>query len=129
MPFKVPFFEYSDGTTLQGETPIPFRQTGFVGELKYNKSTNKYYLITNTSETINLVVPTNVDFADLLGRRIFATGIFYPDTRNLEVESIEDLEILPINQEVVPTTLPTPTQVPQETAIPETTPTPFQNSD
>ena len=105
-PFKIPFFQYNVDEII---SPNPvFRQTGFTGELKLNRDTNKYFLITSASEAVSLTLPEKVDFSDLLGRRIFAAGKYYPDTGILVVESMEDLEILPKSAEPIPTASSTP---------------------
>lgn len=109
LPFKIPFFEYN---SLATPTPEVFRETGFVGELKYNSDLEKYFLITSSSESLNLEVPESVELEDLIGRRIFATGKYYPDSRNLIIESVEDLEILPKVIEPVPTISPIPSATP-----------------
>jgi len=108
-PFKIPFFEYTtEPAPSPTPTPLDFRETGFTGELKYNSDLKKYYLITSGSEAVNLTVPENVDLSSLVGRRIFAVGKYYFSERNLMVDSVEDLEVLPKKVEPIPTTLPSP---------------------
>ena len=107
LPFDIPFFEYKVDEIVSSD-PV-FRETGFTGELKFNGDTEKYFLITTASEAVSLTLPPRVDFSDLIGRRIFAAGKYYPETGILVVESIEDLEILAESPEVIPTTTPIPT--------------------
>jgi len=124
LPFRLPFFEYS-----LKEEAFPknflFRETGFVGTLKFDASNRKYYLITESSEAINLEVPNNVELSLLVGKRIFATGKYYQDTRTLKVKSASDLEILPTGSENIPTMSVslTPTNTPVATPTLILTPT------
>lgn len=118
LPFRLPFFEYS----LKEEAFPPNilnRDTAFSGELQFDSATRKYYLITSTSEAIKLEIPDNVEMSQFIGKRIFATGKYYKDTRTLKVESASDMEILPTGSENTPTTsvLLTPTNTPTTTPI------------
>lgn len=104
-PFKIPFFIYTseeEGTAVLDETE--YRDTAFTGELRHVLLTNRYYLITSSSEAINLQVPDNVDLGDFTGRRIFATGKYHEATRTLIVANAADLELLPTEVESIPTT-------------------------
>jgi hypothetical protein len=55
--------------------------TAFIGMLYYAEATQKHYLITNDSEAINLVLPTDLD-----ARRFYKQGVLvegnYKDTTN-----------------------------------------------
>ena len=122
LPFNIPFFEFNETTS----TPIPtvspkieFRETGFIGELKHNSTSKKFYLIISSSEAINLIVPDTVNLSELIRRRIFATGKYYPEKNELHVDNIEDLEILPKKSEPIPTSTPTPTPTPEPNPTPE----------
>lgn len=112
-PFKIPFFVYTSQPTPT-PTPDARRQTAFSGELRFTESTSKYYLLTSSSEAINLEVPENIDLSNSIGSRILATGSYNPDTRTLVVTDALDLEILPKEAESIPTTEPDPTSVPAE---------------
>lgn len=124
LPFKIPFFEYRV-PSAPTPTPDPFRETAFSGILQVTSSTGRYYLVTSSSEAITLKVPETVDFSKLVGRRIFATGKYNQTTRTLVVNEAKDLEILPEQPLLVPTTMPTPTPTssPTSTALPTPTPT------
>lgn len=126
LPFKIPFFEY--GIKEESFPPNPiFRETAFSGTLRYDALKRKYYLLTESSEAINLTVPKNIGLNEFKGRRIFATGYYYDDTHTLKVESATDLELLPKEVETIPTTAPTiaPTQTPEPTNNPSPTLTPI----
>lgn len=94
-------------------TSNPWRETAFSGLLKSSSLNNKFYLLTSSSEAINLIVPEKVDLSGLSGRRILATGRYNEKTRVLEVFETEDLEILPINPEPVPVVSPLPSKEPE----------------
>ena len=96
-----PFIKY---VPLSSPSPTPivevFRQAAFSGKLQFTNQ--KYYLITSSSEAINLEVPPDVDLKPLIGRRIFATGQ-YSDRQNLLIiGQVSDLEILPKKVEAIP---------------------------
>lgn len=120
LPFNVPFFSLNTEPT---PTPTPdlFRDTAFTGILRYSEGNQKYYLLSQSSEAINLEVPENADLEKVIGNRIFATGKYNEATRTLMVEEINDLEVLPEKIEPVPTTTPTP--APTASPTPEATPT------
>lgn len=127
LPFKLPFFEYS----VKEETFPPNifnRATAFSGELQFDSSTRRYYLITSTSEAINLEVPDNIELSQFIGKRIFAIGRYHIDSRTLKVETASDMEILPTNSGVVPTSTPLPTPTPILTVTPSLSPTSFPSS-
>jgi hypothetical protein len=123
LPFSIPFLKY---TPTVSPTPEFTRDTAFSGTLRFTEANNRYYLVTLSSEAITLEVPDNVDLQELIGRRIFATGIYSENTRTLKVNTASDLEILPEEIEVVPTTTPspTPTPSPEATELPTFSPTP-----
>jgi hypothetical protein len=126
-PFKIPFFEY--GVKEESFPPNTlFRETAFSGTLRYDRLGRKYYLLTETSEAINLLVPKDVDLKEFKDRRIFATGYYYSDTRTLKVESATDLELLPEKAETIPTSTSTstPATTPEATIthVPTLTPVP-----
>lgn len=128
-PFKVPFFVY---TTENKSTPVSddngYRNTAFTGTLRHTLLSNRYYLITSTSEAINLELPDNIDLKGFVGRRIFATGKYHDESRTLLITDTKNLELLPEDAQVIPTveatTTPEPTVVP--TAAPKNTPLPTE---
>lgn len=126
LPFKIPFFEI---TPKSSPTPTPelFRDTAFSGTLRFTEVGGKYYLITSSSEAITLEVPENVDLNELVGRRIFATGRYNPNTRMLLVAEASDLEILPKEIIPVPTNPPTPSPTLSPVPTESPTPTPTEN--
>jgi len=127
LPFKLPFIEYS----LDEEAFPPNilnRDTAFTGILQFDSNTRKYYLLTDSAEAIKLEVPDNLELSQYISKRIFATGKYYEDSRTLKVEVATDMEVLPTESEVIPTSTPilTPTSTPTSTpsSIPTSLPTP-----
>lgn len=108
-----PYIQYTP--PLPTPTPNLWRDTAFTGTLKYSITNQRYYLLTSSSEAINLEVPENIDLSKLIGRRILATGSYNQDQRLLLVNTTEDLEILPKEPTPIPTTSPTPTATPTPT--------------
>ncbi len=107
-------------------TPNPWRETAFSGTLRFSSAENRFYLLTTSSEAVNLDVLESVDFKKFIGRRIFATGKYNSDTRTLIVSDASDLELLPEKLEPVPVATPAiPTATPMTEPIEvKTTPTP-----
>ncbi len=105
-------------------TPIPpaivTKDTAYAGVLR--KSGERFYLQTGDGQAINLIIPSNVNLTNLVGKRIFATGSYNTQTGYLTVTDAMDLEVLPGSPIPVPTTAPTPS--PTETASPVSTVTP-----
>ncbi|MBU0978781.1 hypothetical protein KKF92_03070 [Patescibacteria group bacterium] len=117
-----PYFVYEEPISpAPMPTVNPWRDTAFTGSLRFSAFGNRYYLLTNSDEAINLNVPESVDLSHLIGDRIFATGSYNQQTRTLVVSSPEDLEVLPKEIEAVPVITPTITPLPTE--IPTTAPT------
>jgi len=104
-------------------TSNPWRDTAFSGSLRFSVFSDRFYLLTNSDEAINLDVPENVDLTDLIGDRIFATGRYNQNTRTLVVSSSDDLEILPQNSEAVPVLTPTLVPSPTISVAPTVNPT------
>jgi hypothetical protein len=127
LPFKIPFFVYKtqDVTLPVIESP-EYRDTAFTGTLRRAVLSNRYYLITSSSEAINLEVPENIVLEDFIGRRIFAAGKYHEETRTLLITEATDLELLPSTVEAIPTveiTLPPEVTIAPEvshTLLPET---------
>jgi len=105
-------------------TPDPWRETAFSGTLRFSAVTKKYYLMTASSEAINLQAPATVDLEALIGRRIFATGRYNGQMRTLVVVDVADLEILPEETEPVPLVSPSPSPVEIPSPTPWLTPEP-----
>ena len=107
-PFKIPFFVYTTEEGVATSDKVDYRDAAFTGELRHTILTNRYSLITSSSEAINLQVPENVDLKDFVGRRIFAVGKYQEETRTLLVTDAANLELLPSKAETIPTTEPAP---------------------
>jgi hypothetical protein len=119
LPFKIPFFEYtSEDAAALNPTGAPYMETAFTGILHRTLVTNRYYLVTATSEAITLDVPTSIELKDLAGKRIFASGKYYISTNTIVVDSAQDLEILPDEITPVVTSTPVPTAIPTEIPAP-----------
>lgn len=100
-------------------TPNPWRKTAFSGTLRYAETEKQYYLLTNASEAINILVLENVSLEELIESRIFATGEYNQQTHTLVVSEAMDMEVLPKNAEVIPVVLEsTPTPIPVEIPTP-----------
>ena len=133
LPFKIPFFEFTENelkvatpTPIPTPTPAGFRETAFVGALRFDEPTDSYFLLTESLEAIKLDVKQNVDLEDLIDSRIFATGNYFERSRTLVIISASDMEVLPDEVEPVPTLTPTPspTLKPTQTPLPTESPTP-----
>ncbi len=99
-------------------TPDPWRATAFSGTLRFSSAENRFYLLTTSSEAVNLDVQESVNLTELIGRRIFATGNYNSSTRTLVVSDASDLELLPKKVESVPVIEPpTPTITPEAETI------------
>ena len=122
LPFNIPFLEFNSEAT---STPIAYRQTAFVGILRFLESNNKYFLEINSAEAITLEIPENINLDKFIGRRIFAIGEYYDGDRLLKVADVTDLEIFPENIIPIPTLEPTPTPTVTPTSTPIPTETPF----
>ncbi len=96
--------------------PIVTKDTAYAGVLR--KAGDKFYLQTGDGQAINLIIPSNVSLDNLVGKRIFATGVFNTVTEYLTVIDATDLEVLPVSPVPVPTTSPTPSP----TEIPSSSP-------
>ncbi|PIZ87779.1 hypothetical protein COX93_00030 [Candidatus Nomurabacteria bacterium CG_4_10_14_0_2_um_filter_30_12] len=116
-----PFIKYVPTViTAPTPTPNPWRETAFSGTLRFSSTENRFYLLTTSSEAVNLDVLESVDFKKFIGRRIFATGKYNSDTRTLIVSDAADLELLPKQVEVVPVSIPAiPTATPMTQPVEE----------
>ncbi|HEX6976875.1 MAG TPA: hypothetical protein VF185_00760 [Patescibacteria group bacterium] len=125
-PFQVPFFRYEEIGNA-GPTPSPeiiWKSTAFTGTLQYSSLISRYYLVTTSSEAINLDVPSYIDLQSLIGKRVLAMGDYNKTTRLLKVTDAKDLEVLSKSPVPIPTITPTPTPTlePTPTLMPSPTP-------
>jgi len=82
-----------------------------------------YYLILNDGEALELLIPSNIDFKALDGKRVLASGKYDRDTNKLSVNNVNDLEVLPTTISPISTiTILPETPTPDPTKIPETSP-------
>ncbi|MFZ3301577.1 MAG: hypothetical protein WA152_02595 [Microgenomates group bacterium] len=119
---NIPFLKYNNGVIpLPSQTPeIVWKETAFTGKLQYSVTTQKYFLITTSSEAITLNVPSNLDLLTLVGKRIMAVGEYNKEQKVLKVFDAKDLEILP----KTPIPIPTIESTPSPTSTPNTSETP-----
>lgn len=120
LPFNIPFFEYND--TPENIIPIEtvWKETAYTGVVQYSEATQKYFLVTSSSEAITLDVPESVSLESLIGKRILAVGSYSKTSRILVVKDAKDMEVLPKSPVPLPTSTPTPSPTPE--AIPESSP-------
>lgn len=97
-------------------SPILWRETAFIGTLRFSEPNNRYYLVTSSSEAIALEIPENVELSSLVGRRIFAAGNYNETKRTLLVTDASDMEVLPKAIVPVPVVSPLPTLTPSPEA-------------
>lgn len=106
------FVGFPTSTPVATQTPTTeWRETAYTGKLQYSVSSQKYFLLTTSSEAITLEVNGNLDLLKLVGKRIFAVGEYNKQTRVLKVSDVKDLEILPN------TPIPLPTIESKETPV------------
>ena len=117
LPPESPLVKYVP-QLVEVPTPTPniWRETAFSGLLRYSSATKKFYLEITSAEAITLEVPATVILTKYVGRRIFATGNLNIQTGVLFVTDATDLELLPTQQNLIPTIMvsPTPTSTPTE---------------
>ena len=119
LPFKIPFFTYySVDEATPTPTADPTRETAFTGTLRFTSTSGKYYLLTSSSEAIKLDAPENIDLSELIGDRVFATGVYNEVTRTLSITDSTNMEVLPVKVVPVPTLSPSPTPTPSPTPSP-----------
>src|SRR3989344_5859668 len=94
---NIPFLKYeaTESVIPTASAEAVWKETAFTGKLQLSLTTNKYFLITTSSEAITLEVPSNLDLITLVGKRIFAIGQYNKTERLLKVFDIKDLEVLP----------------------------------
>lgn len=114
---RSPIAKYLPLSTPSTQTTAPTRDTAFTGVLRFNDTTNRYYLTTQQAEAISLEIPTNVNLSKLIGKRIFAAGSFNKDTGILLVQNATTMEILPAVITPIPT-IATPSSSPNTPTSP-----------
>ncbi|MBL7036920.1 hypothetical protein ISR94_03770 [Candidatus Microgenomates bacterium] len=127
---KTPFFQFEqvgEPTPTPKEESETWKETAYIGTLKYSTSTMKYFLVTSSaSEAITLEVPSNLNLSTLVERRIMVIGKYSKSLRVIQVMDAKDMEVLPKSPVPIPTNSPTPkpTQAPTEVPTPTTEPSP-----
>ncbi|MBI4157726.1 hypothetical protein HY502_02670 [Candidatus Woesebacteria bacterium] len=124
LPYKLPFFEYSATPT---PAPVEWRETAYIGTLKYSEATKKFFLVTSSSsEAITLNVPENINLTKLIEKRILVAGSYSKSQRVLIIADAKDMEVLPKSPVPVPTvpSTSTPSSFPAPTFFPPPTQTP-----
>ena len=125
LPYKLPFFVYKEPTKSATPAPIEWKETAYIGTLKYSEATKKFFLVTSSSaEAITLDVPDNLDLSSLVEKRIMAAGNYSKAKRLLVVTDAKDMEVLPKSPVPIPTNSPTPNPTPIPTPTPTAPPTP-----
>ena len=129
LPTFFPWMKFDNGivaTTTPTPQPEILKDTALKGTLtKTNTTPVKFYLITTSTEAVNLEVPVGFNLNTLVGKRILAVGTYDSKNKVLEVEDIQDLEVLSTTPIPIPTTIPTPkpTDTPTPTIAPTAIPT------
>ncbi len=117
---KIPFFEFDNNGNTPTTTPtIEWKETAYTGKLQYSVNSQKYFLLTTSSEAITLEVDANLDLLTLVGKRIFAVGEYSKQLRTLKVKDVKNLEVLPTTPIPIPTLESVPTQKPTVTDEPD----------
>ena len=117
---EIPFFEFTTNKVNPSPTPIiDWKETAYTGKLQYSVNSQKYFLLTTSSEAITLDVNPNLDLFKLVGKRIFAVGSYNKEIRTLKVVDFKDLEILPNTPIPLPTLESSPIATPQTSAEPD----------
>ena len=124
---EIPFFEFGNPTQTTKPTPTSkpdWKETAFTGKLQFSETSQKFFLVTTSSEAITLDVPENLNLSVLIGKRVFAVGNYNKDTRILKITDAKDMEVLPKTPQAVPTLEPTATPKVEESASPDLIPEP-----
>lgn len=123
---NIPFLNYTVLPTTPSESegkptsePI-WKQTAFTGKLQYSVTTNKYFLVTTSSEAITLDNESNLELLTLIGKRILAVGEYNKAEKLLKITDAKDLEVLS------KTPIPIPTVEPSETPLDSPSPSPLE---
>lgn len=123
VPAESPIATYLPQLVAQ-PTPDPWRETAFTGIVRRSTRSNTFYLQTERAEAITLEVPKGIQLTQLVGKRIFATGKYNPETDILVISEATDLEILPNEATYLPGVSPKPTILPSPSPSPTSSPTP-----
>jgi len=127
---NIPFLNYTIlPTPTATPTPEPiWKQTAFTGKLQFSVTTNKYFLVTTSSEAITLDNESNLELLTLIGKRILAIGEYNKTARVLKITDAKDLEVLSKTPIPIPTIepSPTPTTPPSETPLDSPSPSPLE---
>lgn len=120
---NIPFLKYENNSVIKPSptTESFWKETAYTGRLQYSVTSQKYFLLTTSSEAITLEVPTNLNLMTLVGKRIMAVGEYNKSVKLLKVVDIKDLEVLPNSPVPIPTIEPTVTPAP--TVLPSPSPT------
>lgn len=122
LPYKLPFFEYATPRPTASPKPEEWKETAYIGTLKYSEATQKFFLVTSSSaEAITLDIPDNIDLTSLIEKRIIAAGNYSKAQRKLVVTDAKDMEVLPKSPVPIPTVTASPTIAPTETPTPSPT--------
>lgn len=116
---NIPFLNYTTfPTTTATPTSEPiWKQTAFTGKLQFSVTTNKYFLVTTSSEAITLDNESNLELLTLIGKRILAVGEYNKSEKLLKITDAKNLEILSKTPIPIPTIEPTPTSLASETPL------------
>lgn len=121
---NIPFLKLVTIPTIKPSPIIEsiWKETAFTGKLQFSANTQKYFLLTTSSEAITLDVTGNLDLFKLVGKRIMAVGEYNKSIKLLKVMDVKDLEVLPNTPVPIPTIMATATS----TASPEIIATPTE---
>lgn len=123
LPYKLPFFEYATPKPSATPKPDEWKETAYIGTLKYSETTGKFFLVTSSSaEAITLDVPENLNLSTLVEKRILAAGNYSKTKRVLVVIDAKDMEVLPKSPVPIPTISPSPSPTPTPTVEPTDSP-------
>src|SRR3989344_7099212 len=104
LPYKLPFFEYATPKPTSTPKPEEWKETAYIGTLKYSETTEKFFLVTSSSaEAITLEVPDNLNLSTLVEKRIITAGNYSKAKRILVVTDAKDTEVLPKSPVPIPT--------------------------
>ena len=120
---KTPFFKFEavgEATPTPKEEAETWKETAYIGTLKYSTGTQKYFLVTSSAaEAITLEVPPSLNLSTLIEKRIMVIGKYSKSLRVIQVFDAKDLEVLPNS----PVPIPTNTPSPKPTVVPTEQPT------
>lgn len=129
LPIFFPWMKFNNSiisTPTNTPTPEILKDTALKGTLtKTNTQPIKFYLITTSTETVTLEIPTGFNLLPFVGKRILAVGSYDSKNKFLEVEDTQDLEVLFTTPVPIPTTTPTPKPTETPTPILTIAPTPI----